>query len=292
MLTDADRRPFVVRSEKLREEHMKRYPDYKYRPKKKKEIKEPKVPTPILPNPNQGLVKLGVKPEDKNNKIIPVTFIEKAPEKIIPEPIYIVANRNPTTVINQDISRLERHQQSLPNLKIKNTDTLFPVSPAKTFLTLTREVGKIGSLSSSGDGISISPKKMYETVNPVVNPVKRVRTDHPLTPPPSVPDNVGSPVDSENNRSFYDEIEPEPKKARNESNSSEEFQAAPFTDWLNEDWQDMDSHGSPFDDISIPDDNENDFDNFQTTFNFQNIYTTPEVSELINTQWLDSTLGF
>lgn len=263
-LTDADRRPFIVRSEKLREEHMRRYPDYKYRPKKKstKEVKS-NVTAP-------GIIKLGPTTVEKArlecNKL--TNEIENAP-----------AQKNNLNILSQkteNVTVVSTVDNAPKIVTVWNHD----VQLGRPFVTLSRQVGKIGSLSSSDGNLTVSPNKNIDT--PKEHNQLRIDRIDPLTPPPNVPDSLGSsPDDSETNLSLYDEIEVAVANKYNQynNNSSElsnELQTIP--DW-NNDSPLSDSNDSPLYDL--------------TNFNqFQDLYTTPEVSELLNGQWFDSNLGF
>lgn len=244
LLSDEDRRPFIVRSEKLREEHMRRYPGYKYRPKKKiiKEVQK------TANNTTQGIVKLG-------------------PSSILNE--RAVDNNKTLSELDNDVKIFQfakNNQQKF--LTIKSKEGQFILSPAKPFLTLSRQVGKIGSLSSSDGNLSLSSPKFPENSFSSQIPV------NPLTPPPNVPDSLGSPDDgSEISLSFYED-EGFNKVRSNSLSSNSEFQRAP--EWTQDTLNEFPI--SPFSDVpSIQD--------------FQDLYTTPEVSEMLTGQWLESSLG-
>ena len=200
LLSDADRRPFVIRSEKLREEHMRRYPDYKYRPKKK--AKELAAKGPELKNVSKNC--------DYNIVTLSNGRNESWDKNEFTNSVYCENNRAPSS---------------------------------KTFVTLSRQVGQIGSLSN----IALSPQKCID-IPPLT-----------LSPPPVVPDSCGSPADEYNSESFYNY---DSFSAKNGSNTTLYH-------------QDMD--------ILI---------NFaRFTDGLQDLYTTPEVSEMLTGQWLENDFG-
>eukprot|EP00111_Clytia_hemisphaerica_P019999 TCONS_00058973-protein len=282
MLTDDDRRPYVIRSEKLREEHMRRHPDYKYRPKKKAKEMEGKQGAAAQTNQQRAN-----NTKNNTNTLLAIegnsydsTMIKLGPSttlaynalnsKHLLKPI---KQANTTNAANVPLQRIE----SAKLVNIKNGQCV--MTTGKPFLTLSRQVGKIGSLSSSEGNFSISPQKnsLLKTTS-VASGQKMFRT--PLTPPPNVPGSLASPVDLEPNLSFYDDFSElfDAKKGRSNSSSSGEFQTAPT--WIKT--ESCDSVGdlpiSPLSDIS-------------TMVDFPDIYTTPEVSEMLSGQWLDSSFG-
>jgi len=273
LLSDADRRPYVIRSEKLREEHMRRYPDYKYRPKKKaKEAaaaaaaaasqQQIKDSTNTSLCNNNGIIKLG-----------PTTTIAY---NAVPDTKHLLKPIKQTTTNNNNmLHKLEGAKL----LNIKNGQCVMP--SGKPFLTLSRQVGKIGSLSSSEGNFSISPQKNLLMKTTSIASGQKMFRANPLTPPPNVPESLASPTDLEPSLSFYDDIIEvlDSKKSRCDSSSSYEFHTAPI--WTQSDSSDsgVDIPVSPLSDIS-------------TMYDFPDIYTTPEVSELLSGQWLDSSLGF
>lgn len=285
-LSDADRRPFVIRSEKLREEHMRRYPDYKYRPKKK--AKEAEKTNNNQQQPQQQQQNQQLKATAKNNinnninndgiiKLGPTTTIAyssvpigNAKQLLQPIKQASITNNNIATLTKLEGAKL---------VNIKNGQCVMP--SGKPFLTLSRQVGKIGSLSSSEGNFSISPQKNCLLKTTSVASGQKMFRANPLTPPPNVPESSLSPIDLEGNLSFYDDIIDalDNKKPRCDSSSSAEFQMAPI--WTQSDSSDsgVDIPVSPLSDIA-------------TSYDFANIYTTPEVSELLSSQWIDSSLGF
>ena len=237
---------------------MRRYPDYKYRPKKKstKEVKS-NVPAP-------GIIKLG-------------PTVEKARlecDKLVTEIENTHAQKN-VNILKQkteNLNVLSTVDKTPKLVTVWNHD----VQLGRPFVTLSRQVGKIGSLSSSDGNLTVSPNKNFD----ISVEQKQYRVDRvdPLTPPPNVPDSLGSsPDDCETNLSLYDEIEVAvANKFRQYHNTCSELQTIPA--W-NNDSPSYDSNDSPLYDLP--------------TFNqFQDLYTTPEVSELLTGQWFDSNLGF
>ncbi|XP_002160791.3 transcription factor Sox-13 [Hydra vulgaris] len=204
LLSDADRRPFVIRSEKLREEHMRRYPDYKYRPKKKaKELAAKELAAKELKN------------------------FSKVCEYNI---VTLTNGRND----DWDKSKYTNNVACCENNK---------APPNKTFVTISRQVGQIGSLSN----ITVSPQKCID-IPPST-----------LSPPSVVPDCCGTPPDEYNSESFYNY---DSFSGKNNSNS------------LYHEDMDLLINFARFTD-GLPD-----------------LYTTPEVSEMLTGQWLENDLGF
>ena len=241
LLSDADRRPFVIRSEKLREEHMRRYPDYKYRPKKKsKDVVKP------VPSNASGIIKLGP------------SSIEKAKNEY--SKLSNDFDKNHINALNCQ-NNYQNDQQM--NTKCKNGQ--YVMSPGKPFLTLSRQVGKIGSLSSSDGNFTLSPQKLIE----ISTGQQKLYRASPLTPPPNVPDSMGSPDHGEHNLSFYEDI----IEVIDAKKPITDFHTAP--EWT----QDYMLPISPYSDV-------------HSVHDFQDLYTTPEVSEMLTGQLFESSLGF
>ena len=237
LLSEAERRPFVERSERLREEHMRKYPDYKYRPKKKKNPANTKTPV-------------------KNTASSATTDLNCVSPKLDLSP----AGKTPIHAkVGSPIIRQEVPSPSFAN----------------KLATYKREVGTIGSLSISGSpgtDFNVSPKRKHEYA------AKKLRLD-PLTPPPNVPDSLGTP-DECVDLSLYEDMD---FSFRNSRPSDLKPQQAPS-------WKPsggLKEAGipiSPFSDTASG--------NNRAVFDFHDLYTTPEVSELISGQWLENTLGF
>lgn len=293
LLSDAERRPYVVRSEKLREEHMRRYPDYKYRPKKKaKEEKEKEKAAQLQAvNQTQAHTNTNTTTTTNNNlcnnnnvengiiKLGPATTITyNAARQQLLKPIKQKTNTTNLNYYNNCNATLQK-LEGAKLLNIKSGQCLMP--SGKPFLTLSRQVGKIGSLSLEDGNFSISPQKNILLKTTSVASGQKMFRANPLTPPPNVPESLVSPLDLESHYSFYDDIvEVDAKKPRCDSSSSAEFQTAPT--WTQSDAgsdSGVDIPVSPLSDIS-------------TMVDFPDIYTTPEVSELLSAQWFDSSLGF
>ena len=317
MLTDSERRPYVIRSEKLREEHMRRHPDYKYRPKKKaKEAENKQVGNTSSVNNNNQQQRM--RQNTINNNLLSIDSNSNDGSMIKLGPGTTLAyhnnrlNNNSTTVAttilnNQHLLKPitttnNAFLQKIEGAKIVNIKNgQCVMTSAKPFLTLSRQVGKIGSLSSSEGNFSISPQKnsiqqhynnMLKTTS-LASGQKMFRTA-PLTPPPNVPGSLtSSPVDFlEPNLSFYDDFNELfegirkdgrcPSSASTSSggySASGDFHTAPT--WTNQSESGdsgVDFPVSPLSDIS-------------SMVDFPDIYTTPEVSEILSGQWFDGSLG-
>lgn len=237
LLSDVDRRPFVVRSEKLREEHMRRYPDYKYRPKKKTR----ELTKPISNQHITKIIKLSTD-QQRTEECKNVSGMDR------------VGAMNFLTSNNTYCGMLQNNNDTVLSLK----HTQYVLSPGKPFLTLSRQVGKIGSLSSSDGNLTLSPQKTAEF---------NIK-DKPSTPPVNVPDYMGATDDSESNLSFYDDVM--------------DYQDAKKSQLLQTKIQKGLEHRH---------ENTNG-DTLSEVHDFQDLYTTPEVSEILTGQWLESSLGF
>lgn len=300
MLTDEDRRPYVIRSEKLREEHMRRHPDYKYRPKKKAKEAEKQGNQNTTSNQQQHRTVLKNTTSGINNNLFTVdgcrdsnAMIKLGPGTTLALNGHNSKNITPaTTILNNQhllkpITTNNAVLQKIEGAKIVNIKNgQCVMTNAKPFLTLSRQVGKIGSLSSSEGNFSISPQKNYTMMKTTsfASGQKMLRTS-PLTPPPNVPGSLGSPVDFfEPNLSFYDDFNELFESKKNRCNSSSSSSTTPGNDFHTAPtWTQCSESGdsgvdfpvSPLSDImDLPD-----------------IYTTPEVSELLSGQWLDGSLG-
>ena len=226
LLTETERRPYIQRSEKLREEHMRKYPDYKYRPKKKNK--------PVT-----------------NGKALP-----KCPgsETILNDMESLKDDRlEAKGLLNLTVGVTPRHASSANDVSI---------SP----VTYTRELGRIGSLSTGYERRSVEDKKDGRSPN---------------TPPPKVPDSSISVEESHEHLSFYEDLDVRNPVRKGAENSA---QQAPTWKMATSSLSEMNFNlgfsaigMSPLTDKAV--------------FDFQDLYTTPEVSELISGQWLESTLA-
>lgn len=235
LLTETERRPFIQRSERLREEHMRKYPDYKYRPKKKNKA------AAAAPNSNKSLQTPTKNMQKSNDELVDMSFIDRA-----------LVGKSSTPIAPKQASIAKE----MPN------------SP----LSYTREVGRIGSLSSSGN-YNLSPEKKFRTEN------KKIQ--NPLTPPPKVPDSTLAMDDCHDHLSFYEDLDLNLRKHAGINNIAP-VQQAPTWKTCTGSVSDMNFNLSsiplsPFADKGV--------------FDFQDLYTTPEVSELISAQWLENTLA-
>ena len=226
LLTESERRPYIQRSEKLREEHMRKYPDYKYRPKKKN---KPTV---------NGKPISGVKS--------PVRDVFKSDTDVTKSDIRTTMKALGSSGISPG-----KHAFSVSEV---------PISPISTY---TRELGKIGSLSTGYTEKSA--------------PAKKAR--NPLTPPPKVPDSYASVDDNHEQLSFYEDFDFKNAHRRCMPTTAQQAPSwrAP-TSTITEMNLGLTSVGL----TSIAD---------KALFDFQDLYTTPEVSELISGDWFENTLG-
>lgn len=257
---------------------MRRYPDYKYRPKKKakelaaaaaaaaatatnqqqqgRDAKLPVAGTNINHNNSNGIIKL-----------VPTsTFQYKTTSN--QNKAQIAKTMKPQVMHNV----LRKEHTKLVSIASRNGQCV--MASGKPFLTLSRQVGKIGSLSSSDGNFSVSPQK---TILPKTSLHQQIFRANPLTPPPNVPESLASPVEGENNLSFYEDLYDFKKRRCDSSSSLSDFQTAPV--WTQSDGSDygFDLPVSPLSDIML---------------DVPALYTTPEVSELLSGQWLDGSLGF
>ena len=236
LLTESERRPFIQRSEKLREEHMRKYPDYKYRPKKK--------------NKPTSAVNGNGKPLHASN-----TKNSHAVMSINDEFENITTGSTPTknTLNNTGLNSTPKHASLAGEV---------PRSP----MAYTRELGHIGSLSASSSYVG-SPDN--------------TKGRSPITPPPKVPDSSIAMDDSHEQLSFYEDLD---LKTSNGKVAAASAQQTPSWRMSTGSVSDMNFNlglstiaMSPLTDKAV--------------FDFQDLYTTPEVSELISGQWLENTLA-
>ena len=226
LLTESERRPYIQRSEKLREEHMRKYPDYKYRPKKKNKPTVNGKPVSGVKSPIRDVFKCDT---DIGKSDIRTSMKTLGPVAISPG-------------------------------KHAFTASEVPCSPISTY---TRELGKIGSLSSGYTEKS--------------TPAKKAR--NPLTPPPKVPDSYTSMDDNHEQLSFYEDFDFKNAHKRPVRSTA---QQAPSWKAQTSTIADMNLGLSSMCMPSLTD---------KALFDFQDLYTTPEVSELISGDWFENTLG-
>lgn len=220
LLSETEKRPFIEESERLRIRHMQAYPDYKYRPRKKKQPAKPK----------QGSTE--GKPVNCTNTTEPV-----------------IQRKN----IHAGIKR----EAGLPD---------------STYHALT------------------ATKKYNSNGEPTF---KKQRRDlvSPITPPPNVPDSIGvTPEDPIDQLSLYEDFEQAFKTEQHQSqlhnmgNNQLHNHHIPSA-WPNLELSNLNLNNlptSPLFDMAGANGGQ---------FDFPDLYTPPEVSELIQGQWIENSLG-
>ncbi|XP_020914867.1 transcription factor SOX-12-like [Exaiptasia diaphana] len=215
LLSETEKRPFIEESERLRIRHMQAYPDYKYRPRKKKQ------PAKAKPGSTEG--------KPANDPVIPRKSIH---------------------------GTIGTKREALP-------DT--------TYHTL-------------------STNKKYNSTGEF----KKQRRDlvSPITPPPNVPDSIGvTPDDPIDQLSLYEDFEQafkteqhQSQLATNMGNQQIHNQHIPSA-WPNLELSNLNLNNlptSPLFDMAGANGGQ---------FDFPDLYTPPEVSELIQGQWIENSLG-
>jgi hypothetical protein len=144
MMTDVERKPFQDQSAKLRAEHMARYPDYKYRPKKKVS-KRPKSS-----GSNARFDQMQVD-QNNNNSNNNNTFIQHGN-------MYYIQN---------NVVQPRYHSIPPEYTPMDGATRLYaPWAPVQMYLgqpppslTFSRKVGEIGSLRAIDGNLAVSPDK-------------------------------------------------------------------------------------------------------------------------------------
>lgn len=213
LLSESEKRPFVEESERLRIRHMQDYPDYKYRPRKKK---NPKKPASALPD--QKLMTATVDQNGYQVRQVPTMGLTK------PNPGY----------------------NFLPDARLFN-----------------EAVGTIKRQRFDG----------FSTVPIGTTPAARTVPDSILT----------SPEDHVDHLSLYEDFEQGGKSDMHGIKRQLSVPQVPTS------WPNLELSGLNINNLSMSP--LLDFNTGNSHFEFPDMYTPPEVSELIQGQWLENSLG-